>query len=235
MLGKKTKPKRPSKFVNWIKNPKNKYKTIILLGVLVIVIDSAFIADHIYQTHKRNNFIKQQTSALGTQNVPSSVKPTAKEIAAYSVPPTNPKYIIIPAINVYARVAKLYTNSQNQIEAPNNIYDAGWYYSSSLPGQPGAMFIDGHVSSWTADGVFYNLKNLKPGDTIQIIRGDNTSFTYTVAKLVVYKNTSVDMTQALAPINPAKPGLNIMTCTGSVISGTSEFNERVVVYSVLQS
>ena len=41
------------------------------------------------------------------------------------------------------------------------------------------------------------------------------------------------MSQVLSPVNPTKPGLNLITCTGQVISGTSEFNERLVVYTSL--
>jgi LPXTG-site transpeptidase (sortase) family protein len=97
------------------------------------------------------------------------------------------------------------------------------------------MFIDGHVSSWTADGVFYNLKSLKPGDSIQVVRGDGKTFTYTVKLVQAYNANNVNMTQALTSIDPSKPGLNLMTCTGNVIKGTSEFNQRLVVYSVLSS
>jgi LPXTG-site transpeptidase (sortase) family protein len=234
------KAKRPKKTkesgkTNWFKKPKNKYLLVLLFAALLIVVDVTIIIQHEIAIHKRNQFIKQQEDAIGTKNVPSSVKPSPKAIAAYNVPPTLPKYLIIPAINVKARVYKLYTNAQDQIEAPDNIYDTGWYTGSSLPGQPGAMFIDGHVSSWTADGVFYNLKKLKPGDIIQVQRGDNKVYTYVVNKLIDYGNTNVNMTQALSPINPNTSALNLMTCTGSVISGTSEFNQRLVVYSTLQT
>ena len=89
------------------------------------------------------------------------------------------------------------------------------------------MFIYGHVSSWTADGVFYNLHKLKAGDNIVITRGDNTSYTYTVIKSRIYPYNNVPMNTVLAPVNSDMPGLNLMTCTGSVIKGTSEFNERL--------
>jgi sortase A len=95
------------------------------------------------------------------------------------------------------------------------------------------MFIYGHVSSWTNDGVFYNLKKLKAGDTITITRGDNTTYNYQVVSVKIYPYNNVDMEQVLAPIDASKPGLNLMTCTGQVIKGTSEFNERLVVFTSL--
>jgi hypothetical protein len=39
------------------------------------------------------------------------------------------------------------------------------------------------------------------------------------------------MTAALSPINPHKPGLNLITCTGNVIAGTNEFSERIIVFA----
>ena len=209
------------------------YRLIILIAVGIIILDVNVIVHHIQADRARQAFIKSQVSALGSNNVPSSTKPSSKVVASYQVAPTLPKYIIIPAIHVNARVTQISTNPKNQIEAPGNIYDVGWYKKSSLPGQLGAMFIDGHVSSWTANGVFYNLKQLAPGDKIQIVRGDNKTFTYVVKQLKTYSASNVDMTQALAPFTPGGAGLNLMTCTGKVITGTSEFNERLVVYSVL--
>jgi sortase (surface protein transpeptidase) len=93
------------------------------------------------------------------------------------------------------------------------------------------MLIDGHVSSWKAHGIFYGLNTLVAGDAIQVERGDGTIFTYKVVKSQVYSYTKVDMTAALAPINSHKPGLNLITCTGDVVAGTSEFSERMVVFA----
>ncbi len=123
--------------------------------------------------------------------------------------------------------------SNGAIGVPDNIYETGWYDGSSRPGQVGAMFIYGHVSSWTANGIFYNLKKLQPGDGITITRGDNTTYTYKVVASKVYPYNAVDMNAALSPIDKTKPGLNLMTCTGQVIKGTSDFNERLVVFTSL--
>ncbi len=121
--------------------------------------------------------------------------------------------------------------SSGAIGTPNNVYDTDWYNGSSLPGQPGAMLIDGHVSSWTTPGVFYSIKSLLAGDDIQLERGDGTMFTYKVVSTQIYQSSNVDMKAALNPITPGKPGLNLITCTGNVLAGTNEFNERVVVFS----
>lgn len=199
---------------------------LIMLGASGIVYGSVS-----YQEQPRP---PKQTIEVKVTPDPSSNKPTTKAIASYTVAPDLPKYISIPSINVTnARVIRLGYLANGQITTPDNIYDTGWYENSSKPGQKGAMFIFGHVSSWTANGVFYNLKNLMPGDKVIVTRGDNVSFTYVVVKTKIYPYNEVDMQQVLSPINFNKPGLNLMTCTGQVIKGTSEFNERLVVFTSL--
>jgi sortase (surface protein transpeptidase) len=186
--------------------------------------------------HDRRASPKPPAAALVSRSAPSSVKPTSQSIAAYTVPSTAPKYLSIPAITVSkTRIIRLGLTSDNQIAVPDNIYNTGWYDGSAEPGQSGAMFIYGHVSSWTANGVFYNLKKLKPMDQILITRGDNKTYTYSVVSTKVYPYNAVNMSQILAPINPKLPGLNLMTCTGQVIKGTSEFNQRLVVFTQLVS
>ena len=165
--------------------------------------------------------------------VPATVKPTNYSIADYTVSPNLPKYINIPRFGVHARIFSVGTLHNGALQTPYNVYDTDWYNGSSLPGQPGAMLIDGHVSSWTTQGVFYNIRSLAPGDIIQIVRGDNTIFNYKVVKQQIYSSNNVDMTAAVTPIVPSQPGLNLISCTGDVISGTNLFNARVVVFATL--
>lgn len=166
------------------------------------------------------------------ETAPSSKRPSTNDLKAYSVAPELPKYISLPAIKVdRARVINLGVRSNNQIATPNNIYDTGWYAGSAKPGYSGAVFVFGHVSSWQANGIFYNLKKLKSGDTISITRGDDRVFTYKVVRLKTYAVDKVDINEVLSPVNPAKPGLNLMTCSGAIIKGTNDFSERLVVFT----
>jgi LPXTG-site transpeptidase (sortase) family protein len=123
--------------------------------------------------------------------------------------------------------------ANGEITTPDNIYDTGWYEDSAKPGQNGAMFIFGHVSNWTANGVFYNLGKLKKGDQVTITRGDNRQFTYRFVSSVTYPHDKVDMHAVLSPIDPSTPGLNLMTCSGHIIKGTSEFDKRLVIFMTL--
>lgn len=184
--------------------------------------------------HHRQTIPKPPPQAARSSPPPSTIEPTKQAVDTYSVASTLPKYITIPAIDIdKARVTQLGLTKNNQIAVPDNIHDTGWYNESTKPGQPGAMFIYGHVSSWQARGVFYNLKRLKPGDTITVTRGDDRDFSYRVVATKIYPFDHVDMSAVLRPVTPNRPGLNIMTCTGKIIKGTSEFSERLVVFATL--
>lgn len=176
---------------------------------------------------------KSEDQAGGTAggSVPSTTKPSASAVSNYVVAPDLPRYIRIPKLGVNARVMQTGVKSDGSLGTPGNVYDTAWYTGSAKPGQPGAMLIDGHVSSWTTHGVFYGLKRLVAGDIITVQRGDGQVFTYKVVKTQVYPDTGVDMQAAVTPITPGKPGLNLITCTGSVKPGTSEFNQRIIVFA----
>lgn len=176
----------------------------------------------------------QRAGGPGSSTPPSTAKPTAMQVASYSVSPTLPRYIDIPFIGVHARVFQTGSKADGSLGTPGNVYDTAWYSNSSKPGEAGAMLIDGHISSWTTKGVFYNLDHLVAGNIITVTRGDGKIFSYKVLKTATLKASSVDMASLLVSQNTAKPGLNLISCSGDVIPGTNEFDKRIVIYSVLQ-
>ena len=164
--------------------------------------------------------------------VPSTTKPEPSAFDSYTVAADLPRYIFIPKLSVQAIVKPLGLTTTGELATPDNVYDTGWYKKSSLPGQPGVTVIDGHVSSWTTNGVFYGLQSLRAGDTIQVERGDGATINYSVVKKQFYAYQQVDMSAVLSPIDANKPGLNLITCAGTVTKGTNDFNQRVVIFAV---
>jgi len=205
--------------------------TLVIIGGYVSLV--GLHANHIAvaQADKLTAQANNAAKSGGQTPTLSTVKPSSKAVANYVVAPNLPRYLKIPSLGVNARVFSVGVNSQGALETPHNVYDTDWYNESAQPGQPGAMLIDGHISSWTTHGVFYGLKNLVAGNVLQIVRGDGTVFTYKVVKTVVYPSGNVDMTTAMTPAVNGTPGLNLISCAGDVIPGTNTFNERIVVFS----
>lgn len=188
---------------------------------------------------KTNQQVKGQVKVLAAQTsdsgalsgeVPSEDKPTGN-ITQYKVAPLSPKLLRIGKINVETRIARLGVGANNELKAPANIHDAGWYEGSARPGEAGAVLLDGHVHGPTLPGVFANLKKLAVGDKISVERGDGKQFTYRVVRKESYDVDKVDMGAAFSSAQPGKPGLNMITCDGS-FDKAGNYNKRLVVFAV---
>jgi len=208
---------------------------LLVLTAIAVVVTGGIVSWNQYQANKKADQNPPQQTHSGanptTTSPPITKKPDTSEFDNYKVAADLPRYILIPKISVKAMVKQVGITKDNQIGIPANVHDTAWYNQSAKPGQPGAVLIDGHVSSWKTHGVFYDLKKLVTGDSISIERGDGTVLTYNVTKKETYAADKVDMAAALAPVNPDKPGLNLITCTGTVIKGTNDFDKRIVVFA----
>lgn len=209
-------------------------RLLMLLAFIVFSV-GAVISLHQYQENKaavKDSQAEPLAAAPFTNSpAPATDKPQKSAFESYYVAADEPRYIFIPKIDVRAMVKHVGLDAAGRIGAPANVHDAGWYAKSAKPGQTGAMVIDGHLSSWDTDGIFYNLKQLKVGDLISIERGDGQTFDYKIIKTSTYNVAEVDMASVLKAANPDRPGLNVITCAGSVIKGTNDFDKRLVVFT----
>jgi sortase (surface protein transpeptidase) len=229
-------PRRLRGLLEAIKAGRYSRLQMALTGMAVVVfVLGLMVSFQSAQTNHKNaakvSALSKSTGQGDGSSVPGTVKPSDSAVRNYTVAPDLPRYIKIPKLGVNARVMQAGVKSDGSLGTPSNVYDAAWYMGSSKPGQPGAMLIDGHVSSWTTHGVFYGLKRLVAGDIIQVQRGDGQLFAYKVVKTQTYPDSGVDMQAAVRPVTPGKPGLNLITCTGRVKPGTNEFNQRIIVFA----
>ncbi len=231
-------PEIPSIAANF-KPPQYSRLQLCLIGMACFVFVCGMTVS--LQTAQTNHNATAQVSALSKRadqqptssnsDAPSATKPSSQAVSQYVVAPDLPRYIKIPKLSAYGRVMQVGVNSSGTLGAPSNVFDAAWYTGSAKPGQPGATLIDGHVSSWTTHGIFYGIKDLVAGDTIQIVRGDGAVLNYQVIKTLTYNANHVDMNAAMTPVTPGKSGLNLITCTGTVKPGTSQYTQRVIVFT----
>lgn len=108
---------------------------------------------------------------------------------------------------------------------------AAWYRNSPTPGEPGPSVFLGHVNaSDGGPGVFAWIKQLNPGDTIEITREDGTVATFAVDRGEQYSKNAFP-TQAVYG-NTVGPELRLITCDG-YDPATGTFNDNYVVYAKL--
>lgn len=209
----------------------------------LVVIASAFVLVTGYvsiDTWMTNNEVKaeisEQKSSVGAEDHRAAegrdeTEPTAQTLGSYQVAPDLPKALYINRINVAARILPMGVNNDNSIQAPKNIFDAGWYNGSVKPGEVGAMFIDAHASGPTREGLFAYLDRLAVGDELQVEKGDGTRLTYRVVHTEVANLDEIDMKKMLLPHGNALRGMNLMTCAGEWLADKETYNQRVMVWT----
>jgi LPXTG-site transpeptidase (sortase) family protein len=227
--------------------PRRRSKAQTVLVAMAILVFGLGLLVNI-ETLQTNHSAKAQVAALSKRAevastsstadnpvVPGESKPPSTSFASYQVAPDTPKLITIAKLGVKARVKPVGVTSSNELGTPASIYDTGWYNASAKPGSgagSGAMLIDGHVHGPSLPGVFADIKKLAAGDTIEVTRGDNQIFKYTVVNTETVSADSVDVGKLLTSIKPGKAGLNLITCGGKFNAKTQHYEDRTIVYAV---
>lgn len=177
---------------------------------------------------------------LGTLLVPMihTTKPAASVAAPVTRPAVKkpvglsrsiPTSLSIPSIGVSADVVGVGLTSEGSLDVPGP-EQVGWYTAGPTPGEVGPAVIDGHVDYVTiGPAVFWNLRNLKPGDKIQIARQDGKTVTFTVQKTESYDQGNFPTKEVYSNIN--YPGLRLITCDGNFSYVTHHYSNDLVVFA----
>jgi sortase (surface protein transpeptidase) len=172
------------------------------------------------------------------QGIPATVStsvPAAPDPASVAAPlsAATAVTIKIPAIGVDAPVTRLGLAADGTIQVPplDNHNLAGWYDGSVTPGSEGTSVILGHVDDYAGPSVFFNLKNLRTGNTIDVIRSDGRTAAFVVDGLQKAAKTSFPTSDVYG--NVPYPALRLVTCGGPFDSATGQYLDSIVVYAYL--
>lgn len=208
---------------------------LVMAAVVVLAITGYVSVDTWLVNAKTDTQLEATT---GTGAAPSSDQEGKDEtevstdiLSKYVVAPDRPRALYIDKLDIAARILPMSVNAAGSIQAPINIYDAGWYTGSVKPGETGAVFVDGHASGPTREGLFAYLDTLKEGDTLRVEKGDGTELNYKVVQTEVVPLSDIDMKKVLLPHNGVTKGMNLMTCTGKWLPQEKTYDHRVVIYT----
>jgi hypothetical protein len=205
-------------------------RTILIVG-LVMMAAGAFIVAHALSAGPK-------LPPAAAQDIPSTVGtrvPFAPDPASVAAPlrAATPMTIVIPAIGVNAPATHLDLNTDGTVQVPplDNHNLAGWYDRSVTPGAKGTSVILGHVDDYAGPSVFYNIKNLRTGEAIDIVRADGTTAVFAVDG--VQKAAKTDFPTGDVYGNVPYPALRLVTCGGPFDAKTGEYLDSIVVYAHL--
>ena len=205
-------------------------RTILIVG-LVLVAVGAFVVAHALGAGSK-------LPPAAAQDIPRTVGttvPFAPDPASVAAPlaASTPMRIEIPAIKVNAPVTRLDLDADGTVQVPplDNHNLAGWYDRSVTPGAKGASVILGHVDDYAGPSVFFNIKNLRPGDEIDVIRADGKTAVFSVDGVQKAAKTSFPTDDVFG--NVTYPALRLVTCGGPFDADTGEYLDSIVVYAHL--
>jgi len=141
-----------------------------------------------------------------------------------------PKLLEIPKIGVSANVQSVGLNSKREMDVPSNDWDVAWYNLGPKPGNIGSAVIAGHLDNkFGKPAVFWNLDELKTGDDVYVIDGNNNKKHFQVVSFERYETGTAPLEKIFGASDEAY--LNLITCGGVWDKTKNNYSERFVVFT----
>ncbi|MFK3982064.1 class F sortase [Micromonospora sp. NPDC050397] len=167
------------------------------------------------------------TTATGTRPVAGTESlPAPASTGTSDGPPTR---VRIPRIKVDSSLATLGLDRSGKLAAPTDYGQAGWFGAGTAPGDTGPAVIAGHVDSTSGPAVFYRLRELRPGDRIEVRRGTRW-LPFVVVSTSRHDKDEFPTAEVYGP-TPG-PELRLVTCAGSFDPHAGSYRDNLVVFAV---
>ena len=146
-------------------------------------------------------------------------------------PASPPVRLTIPSIRVTTPLVRLGRERDGSMQVPADFARAGWFAEGLAPGQVGPAVIAGHVDSKTGPAVFYRLRELRPGDTVQVERADGARLRFVVEQARSFPKATLPTAGVFGPAPWA--ALRLVTCGGTFDRARGSYRDNLVVFAHL--
>lgn len=163
------------------------------------------------------------------RNPAPSPQPAASEPATMAA--AAPVRLRIPAIGVDSELMGLGLQADGTLEVPPSGFPAGWYTGAPTPGELGPAIIAGHVDWDGRPGVFFDLRDLSPGDEIVITRRDGATARFRVTHVEQFDKDAFPTQAVYGDLDHA--GLRLITCAGAFDPSMRSYDDNLVVFADL--
>ncbi|MHB8515957.1 MAG: class F sortase [Dehalococcoidia bacterium] len=136
--------------------------------------------------------------------------------------------LVIQSQKIDAPVVVKGVDAAGVMQSPDNAYDTAWYDFTSRPGFDGNAVFAGHVDYiHVGKAVFWNLKDLNPGDIIEVRLKDGTVYRYAVTFKQQFEADTAPVNEIVGPT--PKQTVTLITCGGTFNYTTHQYDKRLVV------
>jgi len=136
--------------------------------------------------------------------------------------------IIIPEAKVDAPLVMLGIDGNGVMQSTSNADDVAWYDFSQRPGAGGNAVFSGHVDyHGVGPAVFWNLRDLRQGDSIEVQLADGATFKYSVSALQCLPLDQANISEIVGPTQSEV--VTLITCCGTFDSSTRQYDSRLIV------
>lgn len=177
-------------------------------------------------------------AGCSTATAPPPPQPPAPAAAA-RLPAATPLPVLhlrIPEIGVDQPLEPLGRDQDGRLAPPavTEPMTAGWYQAAPVPGDRGPAILAGHVSGRppgvdrSVPGVFAHLKQLTPGDTIQVDR-DGQTLRFAIYRVGTFNKREFPTADVYG--DTTGPELRLITCGGVFNPDAHSYASNVVVWA----
>lgn len=142
-----------------------------------------------------------------------------------------PTEVRIPALGVETVVTGLGVDAATgQMDVPRNGSDVAWYRHGPIPGEEGSAVLAAHVDYDGRPGVFFDLKDLEPGQAVEVELSDGSVHHFVVEARAVFSKEDLPLDRIFA--REGAPVLTLVTCGGGFNATERSYDSNVVVFAV---
>jgi sortase (surface protein transpeptidase) len=201
--------------------PPKAFKPLVL--VLIAISTAAYFG--LYLNKSTNDNLQITSVKSVSAYTPPAPKPK-------TLPRSEPTRLRIPSVEIDTAVESLGRQPSGEIETPIRYDIVGWYKYGPTPGELGPAVIVGHVDNWQGVAVFWRLRDLQPGDEIDVDRADGQTAKFTVTSSQQVPRDSFPTQAVYGNLDYA--GIRLITCGGVFNTQTHEYTDNTVVYGKLE-
>jgi hypothetical protein len=138
--------------------------------------------------------------------------------------------VVIPAIGYTARVQPVGVDGAGLMVLPDDPTRLGWYRYGATPMEPGSTVVAGHLDSVELGvGPLVRLREVVPGDRVDVATSDRRTTTYVVSSVDRYDRSTLPA--GLFAREGARR-LRIITCGGEYDADAGGYQLNLVVTAV---